>query len=253
MSFDSCYPDDQLQVFWDRISAGLNPFVYVLPIAGVTYRMLDEGAKLYMARKFMKHVTESVMFCRDGGGDGEGNGGAGRDRYYLGPPRFFMAGSGMVVHAVGTDEAVWVKRAADGLQHIMVVPPGLPNRCSRIPRPPNAYILYRKDRHRMLKASQPGISNNDISRVLGRAWNQESAEVRLKYKLRADEIKQALIERHPDYKYRPRRSDEVRRRNNARAAQGSSVDAFVHATVDDQDVVVADPAAAVPTVDPSQL
>ncbi|KAK7398311.1 hypothetical protein QQX98_012312 [Neonectria punicea] len=239
MSSDSQYPVEQLQVFWERMKADLNPFIYVLPIDGLTYRMLDDGAKEYIANKFMKHVTEDVIFCRDGSES---------DRYFLGPPRFFMAGSGMIVHPIGTDEAIWVKRPNDGLQHIMVVPPVLPNRCSKIPRPPNAYILYRKDRHRLIKASRPDIHNNDISRILGRAWNKESAEIRLKYKLRADEIKQALIEKHPDYRYRPRRSVDVRRRAAAHAAQSTSIDAFVHATAD---IVDADQAPG--TVNPAQL
>lgn len=32
----------------------------------------------------------------------------------------------------------------------------------KIPRPPNAYILYRKDHHPIVKAANPGIHNNGI-------------------------------------------------------------------------------------------
>ncbi|KAL6409912.1 MAT1-2-1 like protein [Ilyonectria robusta] len=155
---------------------------------------------------FRDHVTEKVMYCRDGT-DG--------DRYFLGAPRFFLAGSGMIVHPLHTKEAVWVKRPDDGLQHILVVPPALPNKCAKIPRPPNAYILYRRDRHRFIKHGKPGIHNNEISQILGRAWNVESLEIREKYQKMANDIKEELFKKHPDYKYRPRRPSERRRRRVA--------------------------------------
>ncbi|KAH6997292.1 hypothetical protein EDB80DRAFT_883438 [Ilyonectria destructans] len=68
----------------------------------------------------------------------------------------------MIIHALHTKEAVWVKRPDDGLQHILIVPPALSNKYAKIPRPPNAYILYRRDRHRYIKLGQPGIHNNEI-------------------------------------------------------------------------------------------
>ncbi|EHK21413.1 uncharacterized protein TRIVIDRAFT_52649, partial [Trichoderma virens Gv29-8] len=48
-----------------------------------------------------------------------------------------------------------------------------------IHRGSDTYILYRKDRHNMVKAANPGITNNEISQMLGRAWNQESTQVRV--------------------------------------------------------------------------
>lgn len=33
---------------------------------------------------------------------------------------------------------------------------------AKVPRPPNAFILYRKDKHAQLKASFPEIHNNEI-------------------------------------------------------------------------------------------
>ena len=32
----------------------------------------------------------------------------------------------------------------------------------KIPRPPNAYILYRKDHHRGVRQQNPGLHNNEI-------------------------------------------------------------------------------------------
>ncbi|VBB73642.1 MAT+ sexual cell fertilization-promoting factor encoded by the FPR1 gene [Podospora comata] len=83
---------------------------------------------------------------------------------------------------------------------------------AKIPRPPNAYILYRKDQQAALKAANPGIPNNDISVMTGGMWKKESPEVRAEYQRRATEIKAKLMSAHPHYRYVPRRSSEIRRR-----------------------------------------
>ncbi|KAF4996605.1 hypothetical protein FDECE_12374 [Fusarium decemcellulare] len=84
---------------------------------------------------------------------------------------------------------------------------------TKIPRPPNAYILYRKERHHLVKKLNPGITNNQISQVLGQCWNMETREVRAQYKSMAEAIKKDHREKHPGYQYKPRRPSEKRRRN----------------------------------------
>jgi hypothetical protein len=37
-----------------------------------------------------------------------------------------------------------------------------PKKDLKIPRPPNAYILYRKDKHTEVKAQNPNLHNNEI-------------------------------------------------------------------------------------------
>jgi hypothetical protein len=37
---------------------------------------------------------------------------------------------------------------------------------TKIPRPPNAYILYRKDKHNEVKAENPNLHNNEICKLL---------------------------------------------------------------------------------------
>ncbi|KAK0633696.1 hypothetical protein B0T14DRAFT_561263 [Immersiella caudata] len=79
-------------------------------------------------------------------------------------------------------------------------------------RPPNAFILYRKDQHPEIKRMYPEIHNNEISILTGSMWKSESEEIRQKYHLRAMAIKKALLKDQPHYKYQPRRSDEIQRR-----------------------------------------
>lgn len=45
------------------------------------------------------------------------------------------------------------------------------DRLSKIPRPPNKFILYRQHHHPMLKALNPTMKNNDICKPLFRLSN----------------------------------------------------------------------------------
>ncbi|KAL6858177.1 hypothetical protein ACO1O0_005633 [Amphichorda felina] len=212
----------QLTATWVRLESQINPFNRVLNIPGDLFRTFDVGAKRFIANAFMlvispkrmfwnadsrrQQTQEMVMFCRDG---------TGYDRYFLGNPRHFLGGNGIIME-VSDSEPFWFP-CLDALEITRaamtkpIVPP-TKNKEKKIPRPPNAYILYRKERHTIVKEANPGITNNEISQVLGSAWNTESREVRQKYKDMADEIKRALLEAHPDYQYKPRKPSEKKRR-----------------------------------------
>ncbi|KAL8407593.1 mating type protein MAT-1-2 [Gaeumannomyces avenae] len=97
-----------------------------------------------------------------------------------------------------------------------------PQKEEKIPRPPNAYILYRKEFHATVKANNPGIHNNMISVILGKQWANETPVMRSKYKKMADDIKRKLHEKHPDYRYTPRRSSEIIRRRTNRQATAAA-------------------------------
>lgn len=132
-------------------------------------------------------MPESMIYCRDG---------TGPDRYFLGAPRHFVSGPGLILRPPGT-ECIWTLRP--GVPTAPVVPvaedsssvhhaPGLAGlimpapeesasapqveatleettpeeKPAKIRRPPNAYILYRKERHSMVKEANPTITNNQI-------------------------------------------------------------------------------------------
>ncbi|KAM3455084.1 hypothetical protein MY3296_002654 [Beauveria thailandica] len=205
----------QDQELWDVISAGINPFVRVLSIDGLIYRSLTMKSKRFFAEKFVKHVQEPVMFCRDGSGP---------DRYFLGNPRHLMSGSGIILAAAEL-EPIWFEQPGLKYQKATLCQPPLPRKHIKIPRPPNAYILYRRDRHTIVKQAEPHLSNNEVSQVLGKAWNAEPPEVRQRYKEMSEKIKKALLEQHPQYQYQPRKPSERRRRRKRpqnTSSQGSS-------------------------------
>lgn len=106
----------------------------------------------------------------------------------------------------------------------------------RIPRPPNPFIIYRAAHHKTVADAHPEASNNEIcestflsyvliserfttvktdnstAKMIGRQWQNEKEEVRDTYRAKAAEIKAAFMAVHPDYKYSPRKSCEVKRR-----------------------------------------
>lgn len=83
------------------------------------------------------------------------------DRFFLGAPRHFYSAGGLVLRLKGMPP-IWILRADKQVKIATVIPPKLPAKPVKIPRPPNAYILYRKERHNIVKKTNPGISNNEI-------------------------------------------------------------------------------------------
>ena len=86
----------------------------------------------------------------------------------------------------------------------------------KIPRPPNAFILYRKEYHPILKAANPSYHNNDISVILGKQWKDEPEDVKHRYRVMAEQIKEKHKVDHPQYQYAPRKPSEKKRRMTAR-------------------------------------
>ncbi|CAG8685881.1 31959_t:CDS:1 [Gigaspora margarita] len=94
------------------------------------------------------------------------------------------------------------------------------------PRPPNAFILYRRAKQPGIVAKNQGITNNEVSKEIGRMWHEEPQEVRSKFQKMADAAKQEHMKKYPEYRYRPRRPQERKRRIQPRedspSAQGST-------------------------------
>lgn len=98
------------------------------------------------------------MFCRDGSGP---------DRYFLGNPRHLMSGTGIILAAAEV-EPIWFEQPGLKYQRATMCQPSLPRKHTKIPRPPNAYILYRRDRHTLVKQQEPHLSNNEVCKAIFR-------------------------------------------------------------------------------------
>ncbi|KAJ9286288.1 transcriptional regulator family: HMG [Paecilomyces variotii] len=82
----------------------------------------------------------------------------------------------------------------------------------KVPRPPNAFILYRQHHHPIVKAAHPEFHNNDISVVLGKQWKGESQHVKAHFQALAEQIKRKHSEAYPNYQYTPRKQNDKKRR-----------------------------------------
>ncbi|OMH82688.1 Silenced mating-type M-specific polypeptide Mc [Zancudomyces culisetae] len=84
----------------------------------------------------------------------------------------------------------------------------------RTPRPANAFILYRKNKQAEVIKNNPGVSNKEISCIIGKMWREETSEIRNEYRVKAEEEKKKHKILYPDYKYQPRKSKKFYRLDN---------------------------------------
>ncbi|KAE8148543.1 hypothetical protein BDV25DRAFT_158119 [Aspergillus avenaceus] len=92
----------------------------------------------------------------------------------------------------------------------------IPAKVAKVPRPPNAFILYRQHHHPRIKEAYPEFTNNEISIILGKQWKSETEEIKVQFRGMADELKKKHAEDHPDYHYTPRKPSEKKRRASSR-------------------------------------
>ncbi|KAJ7596772.1 hypothetical protein C8J56DRAFT_296635 [Mycena floridula] len=72
-----------------------------------------------------------------------------------------------------------------------------------IPRPPNAFMLYRSDLWRQQRENPVERDHRQISRIAGLCWNRLSPEEKRPWEDAAAQRKALHAKENPDYKYRP--------------------------------------------------
>ncbi|KAJ2083895.1 hypothetical protein H4R24_000425 [Coemansia sp. RSA 988] len=90
----------------------------------------------------------------------------------------------------------------------------------RTPRPANAFILYRKAKQAEVIRDNPGVSNKDVSCIIGNMWKSEDPAVQDKFREQAELEKKRHKEMHPNYKYQPRKPKN-KRMQEAQVAAGA--------------------------------
>ncbi|CAI2162759.1 12467_t:CDS:1 [Funneliformis geosporum] len=90
------------------------------------------------------------------------------------------------------------------------------NEAKRPPRPPNAFILYRKAKQPMITKEVGQISNNDISKILANLWKNEPEEIKLHWRKIADRKKMEHMQANPGYIYQPKKKNVLNKENRKR-------------------------------------
>ncbi|KAK4548050.1 hypothetical protein LTR36_010770 [Oleoguttula mirabilis] len=105
--------------------------------------------------------------------------------------------------------------SGDSTAHVCICQPD-----PKIPRPRNAFILYRQHHQANVIAQHPGLANPEISKIIGEQWQNQSAEVKGKWKALAEEEKLRHQQQYPTYRYQPKRNG--RRNSLSSEAPGSA-------------------------------
>lgn len=114
----------------------------------------------------------------------------------------------------------------------------------KVPRPANAFILYRKDRHNKVVEENPGMHNTIICKyrqlfgfqteltllaiLIGNLWAHEHSKVKDMYHAKATQMKEEHAQKHPEYKYKPRKSSEKKRRMTKKKAAAIAADVIAN-------------------------
>jgi hypothetical protein len=91
----------------------------------------------------------------------------------------------------------------------------------RPPRPPNAFILYRRAKQPGILATHRNLTNAEISRYISTCWRSETDEERLNWERYADQKKLEHMQAYPNYVYKPNKNkgkNEKRRQARKQSA-----------------------------------
>ena len=76
---------------------------------------------------------------------------------------------------------------------------------NHIKRPMNAFMVWSKEKRRKMAQDNPKMHNSEISKILGAKWKIMPDEEKATYIDEAKRLQQEHSQKHPDYKYKPRR------------------------------------------------
>ncbi|KAI0406988.1 hypothetical protein F4802DRAFT_605829 [Xylaria palmicola] len=75
----------------------------------------------------------------------------------------------------------------------------------KVPRPRNAFILYRQAWQGHFASQHPGLANPEISKLIGEKWREQPESVKNDWKQLAEQEKIRHQRQYPGYRYQPRR------------------------------------------------
>ncbi|KAJ5988053.1 hypothetical protein N7481_003263 [Penicillium waksmanii] len=90
----------------------------------------------------------------------------------------------------------------------------------KIPRPRNAFILYRQHHQAAVVSHNPGLANPEISKIIGMQWRALTEGEKNKWRALAEEEKARHAQQYPTYRYQPKRAG--RDGNNRHSGSGIS-------------------------------
>jgi transcription factor SOX7/8/10/18 (SOX group E/F) len=93
-------------------------------------------------------------------------------------------------------------------------------------RPPNAFILYSQSMRTTVRQDNPTLSNNEVSRLLGKMWKEVPADIKLQFKQQASAAQEDFKRQHPNYTYRKARRKRALNELLTKSTQGFGIPNF---------------------------
>nr|QRN45794.1 putative mating-type 1-2-1 protein [Thielaviopsis cerberus] len=216
-----------MDIAWSLIKIQHSQFSRVAVIDANTLRILNSQSTRTILDAFSTLINDNAIIVHDF---------LDYNRFFIGAVRDLTSNNACIVSVPGYDTPVLVP--SDNQPILNQAPVQQPFGFTpsieaahavdevikaKIPRPPNAYIIYRKEHQREVRRLQPGIDNNDVSRILGQKWREESESVKMHYRRISEEYKARFMHVFPFYQYRPRKPAEKRQRRRRAAALPQSL------------------------------
>ncbi|EAX98246.1 HMG box family protein [Trichomonas vaginalis G3] len=79
----------------------------------------------------------------------------------------------------------------------------------KIKRPPNAFLLFCRDKRQAARGENPDLKNVDVSQVLAEQWKNLADTEKLYYKALAAEQQKLFKEENPDYRYEKAKAKQL--------------------------------------------
>ncbi|KAF8167862.1 hypothetical protein B0H34DRAFT_34338 [Crassisporium funariophilum] len=107
-------------------------------------------------------------------------------------------------YPVFTNTTAAAYHEGDFIQHLTRVPEVTRRSPNRVPRPRNAFMIFRSDFSANRKINRSvEHDNRHISRIVGHCWNQMPEEEKECWRIKAEEEKASHLEKYPDYRFAP--------------------------------------------------
>ncbi|KAK6092676.1 Transcription factor SOX-17 [Batrachochytrium dendrobatidis] len=81
-----------------------------------------------------------------------------------------------------------------------------------IARPLNAFLLFRRDHHKEIRALNPTVTFGELSKLIGRAWRSQNDTTRTRYHELAVEVQKQHQNLYPGFKFIRRPTRAIRKR-----------------------------------------
>lgn len=82
---------------------------------------------------------------------------------------------------------------------------------SHVKRPMNSFMIWAKIMRRKFAEENPKLHNAEISKLLGKAWNELTTKEKRPFVEKAERLRIRHMKEHPNYRYTPKRRSQERR------------------------------------------